>query len=217
MEGEKKFDMDFSEIPMTYGVVFMKESPSLFKNSESFIHYKKDVTDTGIALPMLAKIVYIELDKCLYMLQENTCPEKYKELGFWLAFMADVNSEYAINLAKTREEFGAIRQELYSMSKNREEMLGMLADKYGEAIRYSEMQEAKRKGRAEGIAEGIAEGEVLKTIELIQRKLQKGKPIEIIADELEIEISEIQAIADVISICPPGCDREEIYRKLTEK
>ena len=37
MNGEKKSKVDFTNIPMSYGVVFMKESPSLFKNNESFI------------------------------------------------------------------------------------------------------------------------------------------------------------------------------------
>jgi len=146
MNGEKKSKVDFTNIPMSYGVVFMKESPSLFKNNESFIHYKKECTDTGIDLPMLSKIVYIELDKCLQILQEGRCPKQQEELCLWLAFMADVNSEYAIKLAESRAEFKNIRQELYMMSKNREEMLAMLADKYEEAIRFSELEEAKRSG-----------------------------------------------------------------------
>ena len=64
------------------------------------------------------------------------------------------------------------------------------------------LAEGREEGRAEGIAEGIAEGKAAGLIEgklntqldLITKKLHKGKSVEQIADELEDSIENIQNI-----------------------
>lgn len=56
--------------------------------------------------------------------------------------------------------------------------------------KYFAMEEAKEIG----LAEGRAEGREMKLRELIEKKLHKGKPLEVIADELEEEISVIEEI-----------------------
>ena len=50
------------------------------------------------------------------------------------------------------------------------------------------------KGRAEGKAEGKAEGRTELLKQLVQKKLAKGKSIEVIADELEEEVANIEAV-----------------------
>ncbi|MCM1268898.1 MAG: hypothetical protein NC302_13430, partial [Bacteroidales bacterium] len=67
--------------------------------------------------------------------------------------------------------------------RNRAEVLGMLleefdAEKYERTIR----------------GEGLAEGEANKLREQVRKKLAKNKPISLIAEELEEEISVIEAI-----------------------
>ena len=65
----------------------------------------------------------------------------------------------------------------------------------------------KRKARAEGLAEGRAEGrvkgraegETFRLIQLIKKKVQKSKSLIQIADELEEESNNIQALYECIS------------------
>lgn len=59
---------------------------------------------------------------------------------------------------------------------------------------YYELQDA----RAEGLEEGRAEGERARLLLLIQKKLAKGKSLEVIADEVEesVELVE-QLIAEI--------------------
>ncbi|MDD3340091.1 MAG: PD-(D/E)XK nuclease family transposase [Lachnospiraceae bacterium] len=158
-KNQLKSEVTYNDIPTNYLVVLMKESPKLFKDNPSFIHHKMEVTDTGVELTSLAKIVYIELDKCLQQVRENTYPKDKEELCFLLAFMADVNGETAKDLAKTNPSYSAIQAELANMNKDKEAMLAMLADKYEEIIHNSEIKQARDEGMDIGEKKGIAIGE----------------------------------------------------------
>ena len=56
--------------------------------------------------------------------------------------------------------------------------------------KYFAMEEAKEIG----LTEGRAEGKELKLRELIEKKLHKGKSLQVIADELEEDLSTIEEI-----------------------
>ena len=56
---------------------------------------------------------------------------------------------------------------------------------------WEERYYAKQEAREEGLAEGRAEGRAELLTSQIQKKLTKGKSIEIIADELELTTEEI--------------------------
>ncbi len=75
-------------------------------------------------------------------------------------------------------------------------------------------------GRAEGRAEGLIEGESIgankMTISLICKKLSKGKSLEIIAEELEEEISAIEPICKIAERFAPEFDIEQIYTELNK-
>ncbi len=58
--------------------------------------------------------------------------------------------------------------------------------------RQDEIDKARKAGREEGLTAGRDE----KTIELIQKKLSKGKDITQIADELEMTEEEVQGLLD---------------------
>ena len=58
--------------------------------------------------------------------------------------------------------------------------------------------------------EGRAEGRIEEKIDLVCRKLAKGKTPEVIADDLEEDLSKIQKICDVAAKYAPDYDIEEI-------
>lgn len=65
-------------------------------------------------------------------------------------------------------------------------------------------------------AEAKRTGENLKVIKLVQRKLQKGKMPETIAEELEEPLENVEQICDVVDQCGLEADAMEIYEKLSE-
>ena len=71
-------------------------------------------------------------------------------------------------------------------------------------------EEAFEDGEERGIQMGID----VKLIELIQRKLLKGKTVELIAEELEEPAENVESICEAIEKCDPKADAFEIYEKL---
>lgn len=65
----------------------------------------------------------------------------------------------------------------------------------------------------EGVEDGIEKGELLKLIQLVQRKLQKGKSVEAISSDLEEDLLLIQRISTSIEQSSRDAVPDEIYRK----
>ena len=76
-------------------------------------------------------------------------------------------------------------------------------------------EEGRREGREEGRAEGRAEGQYMKLIQLIRRKLEKGKTPDVIAEELEEEFSVVCMMCNAIQ-SNPDMDDEAVYQSLKE-
>ena len=68
----------------------------------------------------------------------------------------------------------------------------------------------------QGKAEGKAEGSELKLIQMICRKMEKGKTIAIIAEELEEKEDEIKKIYDIALKYAPNYDSEQIHAELNK-
>ena len=65
-------------------------------------------------------------------------------------------------------------------------------------------------------SEGREEGQQIKLIQLIRRKLEKGKTPEMIADDLEEEVGVVRMMYDTIRN-NPDADDEAVYQSLKEK
>lgn len=74
-----------------------------------------------------------------------------------------------------------------------------------------------KKGIKQGMQQGIQRGEELKLIDLVCRKIVKGKDISQIADELEEEESTIKKIYDAAMKFAPDFDVAKIYDTLHGK
>ena len=68
--------------------------------------------------------------------------------------------------------------------------------------------------REEGIQQGLQQGEEQKLIELICRKVRKGKALEVIAEELEEEVSTIAPIYEAVLQSAPDYDTGKMYALL---
>lgn len=82
-------------------------------------------------------------------------------------------------------------------------------------VRQSEEWEAVKMNILEiGIQHGISEGYERKLIEMICKKLVKGKPAETIADELEEDLSDVKSICDTAALFAPDYNTDEIYKAI---
>ena len=68
-------------------------------------------------------------------------------------------------------------------------------------------------GISKGRAEGRSEGSRVKLISLIIKKIQRGKDLLAIADEVEEPAEVIQPIYDAV-LSAPGADADQIYDKV---
>ena len=80
-------------------------------------------------------------------------------------------------------------------------------------IREDEYQKGHEDGRIQGEAVGIEKGEAIKLIELVCKKLKKGKPAEIIAEELEENLSVVERICRIAEEYGTD-DCNKIYERL---
>lgn len=212
-KGEKKGEFSYRDIPSSYLVVIMKDSPSKFRENPHIIHYKEITTDTGIRLDSTIKVVYIEAGKCYNYYQKNgRYPEGCEEIGPWLCAVADINQTRKAQQEQKNPDIEDICRELESFGQSGEVLTAMFKEKYAEINRNSEILQA----RDEGILEGKMEGIALDTIGLVQKKILKGKSIEVIADELERTVESIRAIYEVTKD-NPGKTCNEIYEVLYGK
>lgn len=82
------------------------------------------------------------------------------------------------------------------------------------SIKYLRLLEKLNRSRKEGELEGETKGEALKLISLISKKMKKNKSLEVIAEELEEEISTIEPIYNVAGEFAPEYDPELIYERI---
>lgn len=81
-------------------------------------------------------------------------------------------------------------------------------------IKMSIYEYDEKKQRRLDREEGIEDGGCLKLIVLTQKKVVKGKTLDVIADELETTVDEIRPIYDVVIRYPVDTDPKEILASL---
>ena len=81
------------------------------------------------------------------------------------------------------------------LKKKGSEVINMLIAEYDYDIDIEvQREEAYTEGLSQGREEGLSQGKEYKLIELLKKKLSKGKSPEVIADELEESVETIQKL-----------------------
>lgn len=132
--------------------------------------------------------------------------------------------EYSWFIQKIREytEAGLARDAAITLAVKECEREGIMADfvrEYGtEAVNMLftqfNMDDAIEVWYEEGLEDGEARGRMKTKIELVNRKLQKGKKPEVIAEELEEEIQTIKEICGALHKCGNEPDIDKICDEL---
>ena len=87
-------------------------------------------------------------------------------------------------------------------------------EKGREEGRQEGREEGRQEGRQEGREEGKKEGEKLAKINLVIKKVKRGKPLSIIASELEEEEDDMKPMYDAVTASAPEYNIDEIKEKL---
>lgn len=102
-----------------------------------------------------------------------------------------------------------------------EAVIYAMAEKFLDSMEMNEIMEGIKMTRLgqmlvnEGRIEGRTEGEKRKLLEMICKKLRKGKSIEQISDELEEEMDVIQPLCKAAAEFAPEYDCDSIYNKIS--
>ncbi len=164
----------------------------------NFIHFKDDDRccrrisfcdeETGKKYTDLMQIQILELKKL-------TAKAEYEEtIISWMRFLS----------GKSREEFEAMARSDEYMEEAYDALKKLSADDRAK-LEYEAREKAIRDYNSQmssALRRGRKQGQLLSQIELIQKKCQKGKTLEQIADEMEEEASEIEKLYQVVSQNP---------------
>lgn len=75
-------------------------------------------------------------------------------------------------------------------------------------------EEAFEDGEEQGLATGRSQGKILSVIELVQRKLRKGKTAETITEELEESLENVERVCEAVEKCGLEADPQDIYDEM---
>ena len=134
----------------------------------------------------------------------------------------DPRDDAIIRAVKDREREGILAE---FVREHGSEAVNMLFTQFNMEdaleVRYEEgfedgVESGKEAGLKEGLAVGTQKGENRKLVQMVCRKLQKGKPPEIIAEELEEDGILIAKICSVAEQCGLNADIEKICESLEE-
>ena len=174
--GQAKSARNYTNVSEVLVVVLMVESPKAFRifdaQSEQYIHrFTTMKADTGLTYPSKAKIIYVQLDKCLDQFREDfnaeTEDQKPDLLQILLAMIADINDERVTQKAKDERILQDIRMEAQQMAQDREVQNMIIQERYDRMdwLTYGAEQKAlgetigEARGKAIGEARGIIKGE----------------------------------------------------------
>ena len=131
--------------------------------------------------------------------------EKCRRLWEYSEFIAEVNDNLDQNMslkaAVTKAMNDCIQKGILEelLRKNQTEVLHMLLTEYDEKNHMKSIyEEGEEAGYKKGQLDGYKKGESDLLTKMIRQKLERGKSISLIAEELETEVTVIQEIADRI-------------------
>lgn len=152
-KGQRKSEIDYSNVNGIIIVVLMKNSPKVFRDFDSnkYIHrITKAKADSGLEFNLLRQMVFVQLDKALdEFVKETYSLDEDLELLKLLAMIADVNNEkvkQAINGNKMCED---ICREASIFSRDKEVQAMLLEEKMAIADWNSNRSAGRSEGREE--------------------------------------------------------------------
>ena len=151
-----------------YTIVLFEKSPRIFHQyPDTWRHYFRQMSDTGLEVELLQKYLFIPLDIYTKNRQNRNIESKRDA---WLSLFTSQDPDRIIELAERYPEFKEIYEEGYEICRNMENVMGIFSkelyilDRNTERFMFEEMQRESE--------------EIKREIEQIQKKkeqMQKEK------------------------------------------
>ncbi len=157
-KGQLKSELDYRNVNGVTIVALMKESPELFQKFKSprYIHrFTNAVSDSGLKIPMLRNIAFVQLDKALdKFLTKTYNKDEDIELLTLLALLADPNNEAVRKATRVNEFFEGIYNDANRFSQDKG-VQNMLFEEELAILDYNtSIHLAEEKGEAKGELRG---------------------------------------------------------------
>ncbi len=122
---EKRESFSYKNLAPVYTIVFMEDSSKIFKAfPDAYVHYVKEVSNTGIQLNLLQNFIFISIDIFLVKLHNEGINSN---LDAWLTFLACDEPEIIIKLIEDYPEFKPMHSQLYDYCRNIEDIMSMFS------------------------------------------------------------------------------------------
>lgn len=142
---KKKFV--YRDIKQVYTIVLFEQSPSSFHEfPDTYLHYFKQKSDTGIEIDLLQKYIFISLD-IFRTIQQNKNNRIENRLEAWLSFLCMDGPDAVISIIERYPDFKAVYGQIYDICRNVEGVMDMFSKELRELDRNTvllmidEMQE----------------------------------------------------------------------------
>lgn len=192
---------DYDHIRKVYSIWICMNAPKYIGNAIS--EYRITKKDLAEGIPD-EKSTYDKLSVVIVCLNEEA--EKGNKLTEMLSILFSMKLTAEKKIKQLEEEFQI------NMEKKIEKELNQMCN-YSDYVEEVSMARGMEKGMEKGIEKGRSYGRLLQQIEVIQKKCAKEKDLETIAEEMEEEVSAIEAIYQMVKN-NPGMSEEEILEKL---
>lgn len=166
-------------------------------------------------LELLVKVININPPAGHVILKH--CRPLYEYSWFIQKVKEHTQTEPDRDAAITRAIQDCIRTGIFAefVQKHGSEAVNMLFTQFNlEDAKKIWYEEAFEDGEERGLVTGRSQGKSLNVIELVQRKLCKGKTAEMIAEELEETLENVERICAAVEKRGMGVDPQEIYEEM---
>ena len=189
---EEVKEFNYKDMTPVYLFVLIEKPPVVFKGTESYIHKRQVTYSSGIELPELGQVTYIDLDSFAYK-----ADNKEDDLSLWLMLLTKTDVESILRLATIRPEFAKIYQEIAQFRKDPKELVHMLSEALAIMDKNTEryMVDVYRK-EAEAALAKAAEAEAQKKQVEAQKKQVEAQKKQVEAEKKQVEAEKKQVEVD---------------------
>lgn len=123
---KKKFN--YREIKKVYTIIFFEKSTQEFHDMpDTWLHYCKQTSNTGLKVELLQEYIFIPLDIFRVTMQNKAIESK---LEAWLSFFSMDEPERVLELVERYPEFKPMYEEVYTICRN----IGRIMDMFSKEL-----------------------------------------------------------------------------------
>ncbi len=127
-KSRKNKRFSYKDIKDVYTIVLFESSPERFRRfPDTYRHYFRQTSDTGLEMELLQKYLFIPLDIFREKLHNKDKKMELGKLEAWLAFLCEDDPGTVLWLIDAYPEFKPLYEDAYELCRNIEEVMEMFS------------------------------------------------------------------------------------------